>query len=147
MNPTDPPADVAASQPRPPAARVGEFEFSEQQNVVFRELAGAMKFVGTVLIVIGVLSAVGGVVSLSGRGSVAAALGTLVEAVIYSLIGVWIRNAAGAVAQIAATTGNDIANLMVAMGELKRVFFLQKVLFLIVIALIVLAIVVGLLGL
>jgi hypothetical protein len=53
-------------------------------------------------------------------------------------LGNWTRNAASAFESIVETRGNDIGNLMVALGELRRVYVLQRVLITIVIVSVVL---------
>ena len=122
----------------------GEFEFSEQQNGVFRELARAMKFVGTFLLVVGTLVGLFGLVQVIAAAiaetpaQAAGGVMFILQALVYVLIGMWTRNASADVSRVATTSGNDIHHLMAAMGELKRVYVLQKTLLLIALGIVAL---------
>jgi hypothetical protein len=122
----------------------GEYEFSEPQNVTIRELAGAMSFVGLLSIIFGVLGVLGGLGNTftvnAGSG-----LGTLVQGVIAILVGVWTRGAAASFDNITKTQGSDISNLMTALGELKRIYTLQRIAYIVLIIFTVLAFIVGIL--
>ena len=99
----------------------GEFEFSDSDNSTFRSLASAMKFVGIVTIVSGVLQLIGGLAGgINLRGLLMMGQGAL-EVV----VGTWLSSAATSLADISKTQGNDVMNLMYAMRKLKSVYMLQ----------------------
>jgi hypothetical protein len=52
------------------------------------------------------------------------AIGGLVNGLLYLLIGVWTRNAAGSFQQIVDTRGHDISHLMHALGSLNKMYTL-----------------------
>lgn len=112
-----------------------QYEFSATQNKIIHQLAQRMRFVAYVLIGLGILVFVIGLVGLfsGGRGG-----GGLIQGIIQFIIGFWTNRAAIAFQRIVATEGNDIANLMDALGELKKLYTLQFWLF--VVAIIVIAI-------
>jgi hypothetical protein len=116
------------------------YEFNDAQNDRISRLAGAMSFVGLLLLVSGVIEVVVGLAVMfwltPGQG-----FGALAQGILNLLLGSWTRKAAGAFDQIVKTQGNDIDNLMAALDELNRVYLLQRVLVLmsIVVALITLA--------
>jgi len=138
-NVTGLPRDITAGVvPVPAAAGTREFEFDEAQNGIFRELGNTMTFVGTALMLFGAIAGLGGFVTLGTGG---AGLGGLVQGAAYVAIGLWTRRAAAAIGRVAATRGRDIAYLMEAMTELKRVYTLQRALIVIGIIFVTLALV------
>jgi hypothetical protein len=52
------------------------------------------------------------------------AIGTAVNGLIYLLVGVWTRSAAGSFRQIVDTRGNDIGHLMDALSSLNKMYTL-----------------------
>jgi hypothetical protein len=94
-----------------------EYEFNQGENAVFSSLASGMKFVGIALMVLGALSIL---LALAGD------FGAAVSGVIYLLIGIWTRSAANSIRAIVDTEGSDIMHLMNAMGDLKKLYTLQK---------------------
>jgi hypothetical protein len=118
-----------------------EYEFKTTENAVIEDLAAKMRFVGMMGIILGVLFTVtgGGGIAL-GRLSGAGAAANLLQGVLALLVGVWTRSAAGGFQRIVDTQGHDIANLMGALGELRRIYTLQRVLFVAVLVVFVLAI-------
>lgn len=50
---------------------------------------------------------------------------TIAQGLLVLLVGAWLATAAGSLAAIVSTEGNDILNLMYAMRKLKSVFTLQ----------------------
>jgi len=144
-----------------------EFEFSQQQNVLFGALAARMRLVGLVLAVVGVLNILAGLIlivaiyraklpqeyveavlqkaSQATKVDVKAqldklppdnhlwglAIGGLVNGLIYLLIGVWTRSAAGSFQKIVDTQGHDIGHLMDALGALNRMYTLISTLIII----------------
>jgi hypothetical protein len=59
------------------------------------------------------------------------AIGGLVNGLIYLLIGVWTRSAAGSFQMIVDTRGHDISHLMRALGSLNKMYTLISTLILI----------------
>ncbi len=97
-----------------------QYEFSSSQNELIKNLAEKMRFVSYFLIGVGVLIAVSGAITLL-RGGIA----NLITGVVQIVIGVWTNNAATAFKRIVDTEGNDIENLMGALGELRKLYNLQ----------------------
>ncbi len=113
--------------PPDPQAQAGEYEFSEPQNQVLRELFGAMRFVGIALMVLGLLAGGFGVRKMTaGRTDSAVAMALL--AVLLFFTGNWTRSASTSVQRIVSSSGNDITNLMAALMALRRVYSLQRTL-------------------
>lgn len=110
-----------------------EYEFSGSQNELIKNLADKMRFVAYFLIVVGVLGALGGLLSLRTGGA-----SSIISAVVYILIGIWTNSASSAFRRIVETSGSDIENLMGALGELRKLYTLQY--WLLIIALVFMAI-------
>jgi len=102
------------------AVSAASYEFGPEDNATFNGLAKAMKFVGVVSGVLGVLQIIGGLLSGHLSGIVTAGQGFLLV-----VIAGWLVSASGALADVVATEGNDIRNLMFAMKKLKSVYTLQ----------------------
>lgn len=96
------------------------YEFNNTQNQLIRELSEKMRFVSYFLIGLGILVAIGGLVLIARGG-----LGNIIQGIVQILIGVWTNKAASAFKQIVDTQGNDIENLMSALGELRKLYTLQ----------------------
>ena len=79
-----------------------------------------MRFVSYFLIGLGILVAIGGLVLIARGG-----LGNIIQGIVQIVIGVWTNKAASAFKQIVNTQGNDIENLMSALGELRKLYTLQ----------------------
>lgn len=118
-----------------------EYEFSSDQNHVIGELAGAMRFVGTASVVFALVVWVVGLAILFLGNP--AGLSQLVQGTLMFIIGVWTRSAAVSFQRVVDTQGSDIANMMTALGELRRLYNLQKWVLIVAIALIVVAFVAG----
>lgn len=115
------------------------YEFNASQNDAFGDLAMKMRFVGMMGIAAGVLVGIGGIAGLvTGKGAMG--WGSLVQATLSLLVGAWTRSAAAGFQRVVDTQGSDIKNLMIAIDELRRIYGLQKLLFIVVIGLLVLAI-------
>lgn len=108
----------------------GEYEFNEPQNGVIGELAGAVTFVGTLLLISGVFQVVAGIIALVG-GHFGQGGGAIVQGILNIMLGNWTRGAGAAFDNIVKTQGNDIQNLMTALGELKQVYRVQRILIII----------------
>lgn len=102
------------------------YEFNTTQERLIRELTVKMRFVGYILIAVGILLILGGIVRI-GQGGI----GGIINGIIQLLIGIWTSQAAASFKQIVKTQGNDIENLMDALKELKKLYTLQYWLFII----------------
>ena len=98
-----------------------EYEFDAQENEVIGGLASAMRFVGVVFIVLGILNSLGGVVG----GINLPAMITLGQGVLLIVIGGWLIGGAGSFRDVVTTEGNDISHMMAALRKLRSVFTLQ----------------------
>lgn len=143
-NPYTPPqAGPAAFAPNQGASG-GEYEFSDADNHVIGDLASKMRFVGLMGIIFGVVLVLGGLAACAGGSkTVGNGIGNFLQGILAILVGVWTRSAAGAFQRIVDTQGNDVFNLMAALTELRRIYGLQRILLIIVLALIVLLIPLG----
>lgn len=124
------PSDIRPAQPSAPGGSAGSYEFDEGQNAVFRDVAGAMRFVGAVFIVLGPLAVIGSLITLAGSGGsgkagIQAVTGAI-QAIAMVFMGIWTRSAGASMANIVATQGSDIPLLMSAMGSLRSLFVFQK---------------------
>lgn len=104
----------------------GSYEFNESQNQLILDLSKKMMFVSYFLMVSGVLGVISGVILLRNGG-----FSGLVQGFIVLITGIWTINAAKAFQLIVNTQGNDIENLMGALGQLRKLYTLQFWLFLI----------------
>lgn len=139
-------APAPADEPSAPPVRSRgpEYEFSDQQNELVGALATKMTFVGTMMIVFGVLLDVLGLVSITIlhlAPTSGAAITNVVAGAALLCVGFWTRGAALGFQKIVDTEGSDVSNLMSALAELFRIYSLQRVLFLFTSALAVLGIV------
>ncbi len=126
------------------------YEFSNSQNELIEDLAQKMNFVAILLIVSGILGIIGALINLfallAEPERIALVVSNLIQGVFLCLIGTWTKNAAQAFKQIVKTTGTDIENLMIALGELRKLYTLQYWLVVIVLVFSVLILVVGLIA-
>ena len=124
-----------------------EYEFTDIENDVIRDLTSKMSFVGTVSAVLGVI-----LLGLGGLGLIALGASrhsrpadlvnvvtTGVQGVVLILIGVWTRSATASFKLIVDTEGNDIGNLMFALGHMRRISGLQRAMLSVALALMVIA--------
>jgi hypothetical protein len=122
-------------------SETAEFEFDVNQNDLLEDLSGKMRFVGLLLLVVGALNGVAGVIILFSK--MQDGLSSIVAGVIFVLIGFWTRQASTSFTQIVETEGHDISNLMIALGELRKLYALQYWMILAGTALLVLDFIVG----
>ncbi|WP_413167377.1 hypothetical protein ACL6C3_11885 [Capilliphycus salinus ALCB114379] len=105
------------------------YEFSSSQNELIGDLAKKMNFVAILLIAFGTLGILTGVINIfTALGTAETAgivLGNIIQGAFSLLIGIWTRNAAQAFKKIVTTAGTDIENLMMALGELRKLYTLQ----------------------
>jgi len=104
-------------------SETAEFEFDVNQNDLLEDLSGKMRFVGLLLLFVGALNGVAGVIILFSK--LQDGLSSIVAGVIFVLIGFWTRQASTSFTQIVETEGQDISNLMIALGELRKLYALQ----------------------
>jgi hypothetical protein len=104
-----------------------------------------MRFVGLMGVIFGVMLILGGVASCVAGPKGSGGPGPFIQGIFILVVGLWTRSAAGAFQRIVDTEGNDIANLMNAIGELRRIYGLQRVLFLVAMVLFVLGVMLGIL--
>ncbi|MEM1169730.1 MAG: hypothetical protein AAGJ08_11795 [Cyanobacteria bacterium P01_H01_bin.35] len=115
-----------------------QYEFDQSQNELILDLSNKMRFVSYFLIAGGVLS---GIIGLLGLNA-----GVIIPAVVDILIGVWTLNAASSFKLIVDTQGNDIVNLMGALGELRKLYRLQYWLLIITLVFLAIALVLVIVG-
>lgn len=115
-----------------------QYEFSSSQNELIKQLAQKMRFVAYFLIGVGVLIAIGGLFTLLRGG-----IGNIINGVVQIIIGVWTNKAASSFQLMVDTQGNDIENLMGALGELRKLYTLQYWLLILTLIFIVLGLVLG----
>lgn len=115
------------------------YEFNNSQNQLIRQLAQKMRFVGYILLALGVLVIVAGIVNFRLGG-----FATIIQGIIQLIIGIWTAKAATSFQLIVKTQGNDIENLMTALGELRKLYALQYWIFIIALVLVVVGIVAAL---
>ena len=115
------------------------YEFNNTQNQLIRQLAQKMRFVGYILLTLGVLVIVAGIVNFRLGG-----FATIIQGIIQLIIGLWTAKAATSFQLIVKTQGNDIENLMTALGELRKLYALQYWIFIIALVLVVVGIVASL---
>lgn len=115
------------------------YEFNNTQNQLIRQLAQKMRFVGYILSALGVLVIVAGIVNFRLGG-----FATIIQGIIQLIIGIWTAKAATSFQLIVKTQGNDIENLMTALGELRKLYALQYWIFIIALVLVVVGIVAAL---
>lgn len=115
------------------------YEFDAGQNELIAVLAERMKWVAWFMIGLSIILMIGALVSPS-EGTA----GLIIQATLTFIVAVWTRRAAAAFDGIVKTEGSDIANLMDALGQLKKLYTLQYWVMLLAIALVTLAIILGL---
>jgi hypothetical protein len=102
------------------------YEFSPQQDAVFRRLAGAMSFVGATMLVPGAVLLVGPTYLFLTRGPSIAEGALAVLGALLLVMGVNLFGAAQHFKRIATSEGRDIENLMIAISEVARVYAVQR---------------------
>lgn len=117
-----------------------EHEFDDAANMQIEVLAGAMKFVAIVEIIIGAFNAI-----LAALALIAGAMGNVlvygVTAVITIILALMLNTASGHFKNIVTTQGSDITQLMGALIELRKYFVTKKIIYIIAMVLLVLGIV------
>jgi len=124
-----------------PPAQSGGYEFDSAQEVVVGELAGSMRFVGTASIALAIVMWLLGIATMFMGNP--AGLAQIVQGVLMIFIGTWTRSSARSFQLVVDTKGNDIGNLMNALGELRRLYNLQKWVLIVALVLMVIAFALG----
>ena len=117
-----------------------EYEFDSQQNQLIGKLGGQMQLVGFFTLASGIIS-IGSAVLAISQGNLGAAGG--LSGLLEACIGIWILQAGLAFKRIVKTEGNDMANLMVALGKLQELYALQFWLLIFGIILTVIVVIIG----
>ena len=118
-----------------------QYEFSNSQNELIKNLAEKMRFVGLFLIIGGALALLGGILALRQGG-----LGNIFNGVFYIILGFWTQKAASSFKMIVDTQGHDVENLMGALGELRKLYALQYWLLIVLLIFLALTIVLSLIA-
>jgi hypothetical protein len=144
-----------------------QYEFTAAQNELIGGLAHKMRWVGLYFVVVGALSLIAALLLLvaiyqhklpadwvsKAPPEVQSQLRNLpphnqlwgfvlnagAAGLVYLLIGVWTRSAADSFQQIVKTRGNDISNLMNALGALNKMYGLLYTLLLIALVVLLIA--------
>ena len=119
------------------------YEFSEAENSTIQVLAKRMKFIGILNLIFAGFMVLGGIVVLfkfPGQAIVAFA-----EVALFAFMGIWNYKGSASFQLIVQTTGNDIAHLMEALADLKKIYNLQYWLMIIILILVVVGIIAALL--
>lgn len=114
-------SEAASLPPVPPPAATASpsssgYEFGEKDNRVIADLASYARSVGTVAILLGIISLVVAFLTFN--------VCVFIQTLLYLCIGTWVRKAANSFQRIVDTRENDIPHLMTALGQLKNVFAL-----------------------
>lgn len=112
------------------------YEFSKSQNELIKQLADKMRFVSYFSIAGGLLTALVGLVAITRGGFF-----NIIYGVVQIMIGIWTNNASSSFHRIVDTQGNDIENLMGALGDLRKLYVLQYWLLILAIVFVVIGIV------
>jgi len=99
------------------------FEFDAQQDQTIGTLAGRMKALGLVYIVMGVCVGLMAVFALLTQFFAGLIVGA--ETAVVLFIGIWTFQAAKSFRQIVDTKGNDMMHLMNALESLRKLYNLQ----------------------
>jgi hypothetical protein len=121
------------------------YEFSDSQNGLIKDLSQKMQFVGIFSIVFGILAALGGLIVLISRTQ-QGGVSSVIQGVVAVLVGIWTISAAKSFRLIVDTQGNDLENLIGALGELRKLYGLQYWILLIGLIFVAIAFVIGLIS-
>lgn len=120
---------------------IQQYEFDQSQNELILDLSQKMRFVGYFLTAVGILGIISGIITLFNSPSLS--INNFINGIVNTIFGIWINKAAVSFKQIVDTEGNDIVNLMGALGELRKLFGLIYWLLIIALVFIALGIVVA----
>lgn len=116
------------------------YEFTDVQNTSIRELAGAMKFVAVVEIILGILYGVLALFTFMA-GSIGGTLVYGITCFVSIILAAMLSTASGYFRNIVDSQGADIMHLMGALDNLKKYFNLKRTLYIIAMVLIALGVV------
>jgi hypothetical protein len=116
------------------------YEFTDAQNASIRELAGAMKFVAVVELILGILYGVLALFAFLGN-SIGSGIAYGITCVITIALATMLSSASGYFKNIVNTRGADVMHLMGALDHLRKYFNLKRTLYIIAMILIALGIV------
>jgi hypothetical protein len=107
-------------------AQQSEYEFSAEQNVIIRDLAGVMSVAGLVLMALAIVAIlyVGVFVASAARDPTPMVFAAFCAPMV--IAGFWVRRASELLLKIVDTEGSDITHLMTALAELRRIFALLR---------------------
>lgn len=107
-------------------AEKSEYEFSADQNVIIRDLAGVMSVAGLVLMALAIVAIlyVGVFVASAARDPTPMVFAAFCAPMV--IAGFWVRRASELLLKIVDTEGRDITHLMTALAELRRIFALLR---------------------
>jgi hypothetical protein len=132
--PAGPRASAAPPAARGSAPPPGEFEFSEANKEQLASLAASMSFVGVCVMLLGLMS--GTFALAAGYGGFAAiGFGLVAGAAVCLPLGWWATSAGRSLSALVRTRGRDVAHMMDAVGQLRRLFGFARI-FIIVYALV-----------
>lgn len=146
---TQPPESDSAPMAPPPEPSAPElptpvqpsYEFTAAQDNVIRALSRKMKFVGVFYVIASLLVGLAGVIALFFMPWIGLVYLLLLTPEL--LIGIWTINAAHSFNLIVETRGQDIRHLMGALTSLRKLYTLLFWLLVVVVALMLVAIAVG----
>lgn len=104
----------------------GEYEFNAEQNAVIRDLAGVMSVAGLVLMALAIVAILyaGAFIASANRDPTPMVFAAFCAPMV--IAGFWVRGASAPLLKIVETEGSDIAHLMTALAELRRIFALLR---------------------
>jgi hypothetical protein len=120
-----PPVAPRSDPPRP-AAPASSYEFSDADKDSFRALAASVSFVGVCTLLFAGVSTVFALGEVF-MGFVPNGLGTAVAAALYGVMAWWMVSAGRSLSSMVRTRGQDVARLMEAVAQLRKLFGLARV--------------------
>ena len=127
-----------------PAVGSPQFEFGAEENRVFEGLAAKMEFVGSSTALMGGLILLSGLYSAWSTGVSVSPLVVIGAGLLITAIGAWTRRAGVEFQLVAETTGKDIAHVMGALDNLRKLYLVQYGILLVALIFFVLVLVFGL---
>ena len=113
---------------QPMVAAGGEYSFDQIQKNFFAESAGTMRFAGMAALAFGVLQLIGGTVCILA-GTLPGAICIGFSGFLTLILGTSIRNAGNSLRAVALRSDGQIPSVLSAISDVRRVFRLQAVLF------------------
>ena len=141
FEPATPPPSTEPPSREPSIPLPAGYEFTAVQDIVIRTLARKMKFVGVFYVLASVIIGLAGIVALFFMPLIGLVYLLLLAPEL--LIGIFTINASHSFSLIVDTRGQDISHLMAALSSLRKLYTLMFWLLILVVAIMVLAIAVG----